>query len=136
MFTRAAAEEAERAIGAIVDCVRQIGAGSLFVSWRHDPHCDHEAAAVLATAVAQATCARLWFAPVWGWTLPPATALPEPAGEVLRLDITQQLPAKRRAIAAHVSQPTALITDSPDPFRLEDKILALFDRPWEVFIRP
>jgi len=34
-------EDAERAIGVIADCVREIGAGSLFVSWRHDPHCDH-----------------------------------------------------------------------------------------------
>jgi GlcNAc-PI de-N-acetylase len=30
-------EEAGRAIEAIVDCAREIGAGSLFVSWRHDP---------------------------------------------------------------------------------------------------
>ena len=109
---------------------------TILTTWRHDPHCDHEAAALLAMAATRATGARLWFAPVWGWTLPAATALPEPAGEALRLDITARLPAKRRAIASHVSQTTALITDSPDPFRLEDKFLALFDRPWEVFIRP
>ena len=36
-------KEAERAIATIADCVREIEAGSLFVSWRHDPHCDHEA---------------------------------------------------------------------------------------------
>jgi hypothetical protein len=42
-FVPCRGEEAERAIGVIADCVREIGAGSLFVSWRHDPHCDHEA---------------------------------------------------------------------------------------------
>ena len=40
-FVPSEGEEAERAIDAIVDCVREIGARSLFVSWRHDPHCDH-----------------------------------------------------------------------------------------------
>ena len=44
-------EEAERAIGVIADCVREIGAGSLFVSWRHDPHCDHEASYRIAREV-------------------------------------------------------------------------------------
>jgi LmbE family N-acetylglucosaminyl deacetylase len=44
-------EEAERAIGVIADCAREIGAGSLFVSWRHDPHCDHEASYRIAREV-------------------------------------------------------------------------------------
>jgi LmbE family N-acetylglucosaminyl deacetylase len=44
-------EEAERAIGSIVNCVRDIGAGSLFVSWRHDPHYDHGASYQIARQV-------------------------------------------------------------------------------------
>jgi LmbE family N-acetylglucosaminyl deacetylase len=44
-------EKAEGAIGVIADCVREIGAGSLFVSWRYDPHCDHEASYRIARAV-------------------------------------------------------------------------------------
>ena len=44
-------EEAERAIDVIADCVKEIGAGSLFVSWRHDPHCDHEASYRIAREV-------------------------------------------------------------------------------------
>jgi LmbE family N-acetylglucosaminyl deacetylase len=44
-------EEAERAINVIASCVREIGAASLFVSWRHDPHCDHEAAYRIAREV-------------------------------------------------------------------------------------
>ena len=50
-FVSSEGEEAERAIEAIADCVREIGAGSLFVSWRHDPHCDHQASYRIVRAV-------------------------------------------------------------------------------------
>jgi LmbE family N-acetylglucosaminyl deacetylase len=59
-------EEAERAIGVIVDCARDIGARSLFVSWRHDPHCDHEASYRIARAVQRRVCGvRLFEYVVW-----------------------------------------------------------------------
>ena len=115
--------------------VRKRGIRNILTSWRYDPHCDHEAAALLAAAVADVTGARLINAPIWGWTLPEDTQLPAPAPIAMRLDISAHLPAKRRAIAAHVSQLTDLIDDSPNGFRLEAKFLALFDRPWEVFLR-
>jgi hypothetical protein len=51
-----------------------------------------------------------------------------------RLDTTRHLPAKRRAIAAHRSQTTDLIDDDPNGFRLPDEFLALFTRPFEVFL--
>src|SRR5215813_8407340 len=45
---------------------------NLFVTWRHDPHCDHEATAVLAKKVRRRhPKIRLWAYPVWGWHLPP-----------------------------------------------------------------
>jgi LmbE family N-acetylglucosaminyl deacetylase len=64
-------EEAERAIGVIVDCARDIGAGSLFVSWRHDPHCDHEASYRIARAVQRRVGkVRLLEYAVWGTYAP------------------------------------------------------------------
>ena len=62
----------ERAIGEIVDCVREIGARSLFVSWRHDPHCDHEASYRIAREVQHRVARlRLFEYIVWGHMLPP-----------------------------------------------------------------
>jgi LmbE family N-acetylglucosaminyl deacetylase len=126
-------EEAERAIGAIADCAREIGARSLFVSWRHDPHCDHEASYRIARAVQRrARELRLFEYVVWGQTLPPSTEV-DPIGG-FRIQVDQEaLEKKRRAIAAHRSQTTNLIDDDPDGFRFTQSGLAHFDLPYEFF---
>jgi LmbE family N-acetylglucosaminyl deacetylase len=106
---------------------------TICASWQHDPHGDHLAAALLAAATCRRIGARHLSFPVWAWTLPDTFELPGDAHGG-RLDIAPHLPAKRRAIAAHASQYTDLITDSPDAFRMTPAFMALFDRPWEVFI--
>jgi LmbE family N-acetylglucosaminyl deacetylase len=127
-------EEAERAIASIADCAREIGAGSLFVSWRHDPHCDHEASYQIAREVQRrAGEIRLFEYVVWGHTLPPATEVDSiRSGFRIRLDREAQ-EKKRRAIAAHRSQTTALIGDDPGGFLFSQIDLAHFDRPYEFF---
>jgi LmbE family N-acetylglucosaminyl deacetylase len=72
--------------------------------------------------------------PVWGWTLPPDTALPDAPSLGWRLDITAFLPDKRRAIQAHRSQFGGLITDDPNAFNLPADLLSIFDSPYETFI--
>jgi LmbE family N-acetylglucosaminyl deacetylase len=126
-------EEAEQAIGKIVRLVEQAGARSLFVSWRHDPHCDHEASYQIARAVqSRAGELRLFEYVVWGHTLPPSTEV-DPIGG-FRIQVDQQaLEKKRRAIAAHRSQTTNLIDDDPDGFRFTQSGLARFDLPYEFF---
>jgi LmbE family N-acetylglucosaminyl deacetylase len=103
--------------------------------WGEDPHCDHEAGAVFARAVAQAADVALWTYPVWGWLRPPGTKLVGQRIEGFRLDIAAFLPAKRRAIAAHATQLGKVIQDSPQGFRLPPALLAIFARPYEVFFR-
>ena len=119
----------------VAGLLRERGCGVLLAPWRHDPHGDHEATHEIAAAAAHLTRAAHLAYPVWGWTLPPGAVLngPEPAG--YRLDITRHLPAKRRAIAAHASQHGKVITDDPCGFTLPPTLLALFDRPFEVFLR-
>ncbi|MFL5251309.1 MAG: PIG-L deacetylase family protein [Rhodopila sp.] len=102
--------------------------------WRHDPHCDHEAAAKAAAEVAKAAGIRSVAYPVWGWTLPAGTALPGAPGLGWRLDISAFLPDKRRAIQAHRSQFGSLITDDPNAFSLPADLLSIFDSPYETFI--
>jgi len=128
-------EEAERAIEAIVDCAREIGAGSLFVSWRRDPHCDHEASYRIARAVQRrAGEIRLFEYVVWGHTLPPTTEVdPMHSGFRIRIDREAQ-EKKRRAIAAHRSQTSALIDDDPGGFLFSQIDLAHFDLPYEFFL--
>jgi LmbE family N-acetylglucosaminyl deacetylase len=127
--------EAERAIEAIVDCAREIGAGSLFVSWRHDPHCDHEASYRIAREVQRRVSGmRLFEYVVWGHTLPPSTEVdPVRSGFRIRIDHEAQ-EKKRRAIAAHRSQTTALIDDDPGGFLFSQIDLAHFDLPYEFFL--
>jgi LmbE family N-acetylglucosaminyl deacetylase len=128
-------EEAERAIEAIVDCAREIGAGSLFVSWRHDPHCDHEASYRIARAVQRRVGGvRLFEYVVWGHTLPAATEVdPIRSGFRIRID-DEALEKKRRAIAAHRSQTSDLIYDDPAGFLFTQIDLAHFNLPYEFFL--
>jgi LmbE family N-acetylglucosaminyl deacetylase len=127
-------EEAVRAIGAIVDCVWEIGAGSIFVSWRHDPHCDHEASYRIAReAQRRVGELRLFEYVVWGHTLPPLTEInPMLCGFRIGLD-AETLERKRRAIAAHRSQTSDLINDDPNGFRFTEEGLARFDLSYEFF---
>jgi LmbE family N-acetylglucosaminyl deacetylase len=128
-------EDAERAIGIIEDCMRELDAGSLFVSWRHDPHCDHEASYRIARGVqSRVGGVRLFEYVVWGHTLPPSTEVnPVRSGFRIRIDRESQ-EKKRRAIAAHRSQMTALIDDDPGGFLFSQIDLAHFDLPYEFFL--
>ena len=134
-FVPSEGEEAERAIEAIVDCASEIGAGSLFVSWRHDPHCDHEASYRIARKVQRrAGEIRLFEYVVWGHTLPPSTEV-DPVRSGFRISIDHDAQEKkRRAIAAHRSQTTALIDDDPGGFLFSQIDLAHFDLPYEFFL--
>ena len=133
-FVPCEGEDAERAIGVIADCVGEIGAGSLFVSWRHDPHCDHEASYRIAREVQRRVGkVRLLEYVVWGHTLPPSTEV-DPIGSGFRISIDHDArDKKRRAIAAHRSQATRLIDDDPGGFLFSQIDLANFDRPYEFF---
>jgi LmbE family N-acetylglucosaminyl deacetylase len=132
-FVPSEGEEAERAIDAIADCAREIGARSLFVSWRHDPHCDHQASYRIARAVQRrAVELRLFEYVVWGHTLPASTEVDAIGGFRIRVD-QRGREKKRRAIAAHRSQTTNLIDDDPEGFRFTQSGLARFDLRYEFF---
>jgi LmbE family N-acetylglucosaminyl deacetylase len=122
------------AAGRIAALVRQAACCTVAVTWRHDPHCDHAAAAAIAEAVCRITQARLVFYPIWGWTLPPDTELGEESLRGFQLDISRHLPAKRAAIAAHRSQYGGIITDDPGAFQMPQDFIERFLGPTEVFL--
>ena len=125
---------AEKAVDDIVAIAADCAATALLVTWRHDPHCDHEASAMLVDlAAARIGPIRTLAYPIWGWTLPAdAEVGPPPIGA--RFDIARHVDTKASAIAAHRSQTEALITDDPDGFRLEPTMLKRFVRPFEIFL--
>ena len=103
------------------------------MSWRNDPHCDHQAAYCLARAASRALGAAHYEYCVWGATLPPNT-LVTPVVSGFRLRIDAHRLRKRRAIAAYRSQLGVLIEDDPDGFRLAAEDLARFSGPFESFM--
>ncbi len=124
----------EAAVARIV--AHAAGCETICATWGHDPHCDHEAVDKMAREAAARTGMRHLAYPVWGWTLPAETQLPENPVAGWRLDITSALPAKRAAIAAHRSQHGGLIDDDPTAFKLPNALLHIFERPYEVFLAP
>jgi LmbE family N-acetylglucosaminyl deacetylase len=109
---------------------------AIVAPWRYDPHCDHEAAALLGVAVAAGAGIKHIAYPVWGWTLAADAAIPETVIGGFRLDIGRFLVAKRDAIQAHRSQYGDLITDDPEGFRLPAGLLSIFEVPFETFVVP
>lgn len=110
------------------DCTAVLG------PWRHDPHCDHEAASKIVDAVARMTGIQHVAYPVWGWTLPRETPVPALSHGGSRLDIGAFLQAKQAAIQAHRSQYGDLINDDPTGFRLPPELLSVFQGRFETFI--
>jgi LmbE family N-acetylglucosaminyl deacetylase len=115
---------------------REATCTAILAPWRHDPHCDHEAAALAAAAVAEGAGIRALAYPVWGWTLAGDATIPGPPGPGWRLDINAFLAAKQSAIRTHQSQFGGLITDDPSGFRVPPDLLSVFDNPYETFLQP
>jgi LmbE family N-acetylglucosaminyl deacetylase len=109
------------------------GCGMVIGPWGEDPHCDHQAGAGIATAVAQQHGWRKLSYPVWGWLGDGNTAFGEQA-DGWRLNISAQLTLKSDAIAAHASQHGDVIPDSPRGFRLPKKLLDICTRDFEIFL--
>jgi LmbE family N-acetylglucosaminyl deacetylase len=132
-FVSSEGKEADNAVSRIVGCAEQSGAAALFVTWRHDPHCDHQAAYRIARKAQQRLAGvELYEYSIWGANLPPDAPVTAPrVGFRLRLE--QRLVKKKRAIAAHRSQTMQLISDDPTGFCLSATDLAWFTSPYEAF---
>lgn len=118
-------------VDAIVAAMRAWDCHALLAPWRHDPHGDHLAAHLMATEAARRCDALHRAYPIWGLTLPDG-----PPAVGWRLDISAQLPRKRRAIAAHRSQYAGLIDDDANGFQMEPSFRALFETQYEIFLDP
>ena len=127
--------EAEAAADAVLAAVAETGASAVFVTWRHDPHRDHEAAArIVELARPRLKGVRVLAYPVWGWTLPGDTEI-ACTGTLHRLDVSADRRTKREAVSAHRSQTADLVQDDPGRFRLADALIDRMCGPFEHFVR-
>ena len=115
---------------------QEVECTAILAPWLHDPHCDHEAASLAAAALVRHRPLTHIAYPVWGWTLPPASPVPQPTTSGWRLAIGAYRRAKWAAIQAHRSQYGALITDDPTGFQLPGDLLSVFETDYETFLQP
>lgn len=110
------------------------GCDLIISTWRHDPHTDHVAAATLAEHVAVREGIPLMSYPVWGWNLPDDAVVDEQQPQGYRLDISDQVELKQKAIMTHATQYGGVIEDCEGGFILPENLLAVFRRPVETYL--
>lgn len=111
----------------------KVNATRLFVAWRHDPHPDHMAAALVAErARVAAPRLRVLHYPIRGRFLPSDTAI-SANWSATRFDARAFVPHKRRAMAAYRSQTTPLIATGALAFRFRRDEHKPFLGPTEIF---
>ncbi|WP_051625711.1 PIG-L deacetylase family protein [Kozakia baliensis] len=124
----------EKSVDTLIDLAKEHRCATFLTTSRHDPHCDHEAAWLMASEAAKRLSRTLLTYPVWSWTLPPETQLDDTMPSGWRLSIETHLSTKQAAITAHESQYGRLIDDDPSGFVLPENLLSRVVRPYEVFI--
>lgn len=132
------AVEWQAALGALVAIIKEFQPDLALLPWRRDPHCDHRNSWQLADAALRRAAVRpvvMEYA-IWldEFGTPEDQPRPEEASRVV-YDVSSVLAAKQAAIAAHVSQTTALINDDPTGFRLTPATLARLVGSTETFWR-
>ncbi len=125
--------EAERACAAILKAAAEVRAGAIFVTWRHDQHCDHQAAYAIARAAQKQRNARLFEYSIWGRDVE-LEREPEGPPQGWRLPSSRRRALKRSAILKHRSQATRLIDDDPDGFLLPRAMIEAIVARDEVFL--
>jgi LmbE family N-acetylglucosaminyl deacetylase len=121
--------------GAVADLIGADAPGDTLVAstWTQDGHPDHEAVGRGAAEAVRRTGATHWQFPVWFWHW--ATPADPRVGELHPFSLGPAAQeAKRRAVAAHVSQVTPLSPAPGDETLLDADFLAHFDREQEWFV--
>ena len=118
----------------VADLCERLGARSLFVSTRADPHQDHVASEALARRViALSPALALYTYPVWSRYILEADLDPIASAPAYLLPTEPWRETKRSAIEAHRSQRGLIIDDDPDGFVLPEDFVALFSESDEVY---
>ena len=117
---------------AILDGLADLSPGVVWATWGGDPHCDHQATALAARALARRHGVAHWSYAVWGRfgrrPLPCRRA-------VRRFGCARAVDAKRHAARCYRSQLTRMVRDDPDAFTMPGALTRHFLDTPEIFIR-
>ena len=116
----------EASVRALVALCRRERLSRVVASWDGDPHCDHEATARLATAVAARLRVRPRFYCVWGWTVPDLDARLA-SMRAVAISVARWRGAQRRALACHRTQMGGRIAGAAERFVLPRPMRRLVD---------
>ena len=120
----------QKQIDDLVGLSLDAGIGAIWSTWRHDPHCDHQTAAMLADRLAGRLQADLFEYAVWGRF----GTRPVPSGMV-RFEDPHHREAKIAATRSYRSQTGQIIDDDPTGFIMPPAFVEHFiDHP-EIFFR-
>ncbi len=116
-----------RTVDRLVAMCRRQGLTRIATTWSADPHCDHQAAAAVARAVAGRLGTVPLFYCVWGWT---RGDIAEQLATMRPIVISSQgrRGVERRALACHRSQLGGRIAGARDRFVLPRAMRRLADR--------
>ena len=113
-----------------------LGAKTLILPWRRDPHSDHKAvSAIFRAAAGQARLspAQLEY-PIWSATRSLNGMPMRPhEGRVRKIDISAVLERKRAAIDQHQSQLGRVVTDVPHGVVIDPDLRARMERNDEIY---
>ncbi len=127
----------ESAVEIIGKILAETAPATILVPWRRDPHPDHRATWQIFDAANRLFDGRFRIIeyPIWLWEMAETIDLPqENEIKIRRVDISETVGQKQRAIHAHRSQTTDLIDDDPHGFRLSPEVLAHFAAADEIYL--
>lgn len=102
-------------------------------TWEAEPHCDHEAAAQVATALARRLYVRPLFYCVWAWTLPDLDRRLT-GWRAATLPVGPWRGRQRRALSCHRTQLGGRIAGAPGRFVLPRSMRRLVDASHVVLL--
>jgi len=123
----------DRTVRRLVALCRRARLTRVATTWDADPHCDHEAAAQVARAVARQLGTKPLFFCVWGWTREDVGQRLTRVAPVVVCDARHR-GAVRRALSCHRSQLGGRIVGARERFVLPRAMRRLVDRPFTILL--
>jgi LmbE family N-acetylglucosaminyl deacetylase len=126
----------DKSVAQFAEIISEFNPASALLPWRRDPHCDHRASWRLTRDSLRLANAhpKILEYPIWLDEFGEEGDRPR-QGEArpVAFDVAAALPAKRAAIAAHLTQTTRLIDDDPNGFRLTEAVIERLAQPTETY---